>query len=273
MFWYNGNLIEDKTIELAIDDPGLIYGATVFTTLRVYNNCLESKLTNWHGHCQRLASSIKAFDWQEPDWERLRQGAEILVNTWPVLRIVIFADGREWITGRLLPSNLEQKQQEGVIVWLVDDSQFRRILPDRKTGNYLSAWLALQKAQKMGAAEAILIDEKGNWLETCTGNLWGWQDGHWWTPPVEAGILPGIMRSQLINHFQSHNKEVSQEPWTVNLVKGFEAIVYTNSVVEVIPIQKIITQTLDLPLSQYFTLEKSPEHIGLQQLRQFFTEI
>ncbi|HCF27363.1 MAG TPA: 4-amino-4-deoxychorismate lyase, partial [Cyanobacteria bacterium UBA11049] len=55
-----------------------------------------------------------------------------------------------------------------------------------------------------GAGEAILVDANGNWLETSTGNLWGWQNGCWWTPPLEAGILPGVVRQQLINWCQNH---------------------------------------------------------------------
>ncbi|MFB2975322.1 aminotransferase class IV [Microseira sp. BLCC-F43] len=66
----------------------------------------------------------------------------------------------------------------------------------------------MQQAQKYGAKEAILVDASGNWLETSTGNLWGWQDGRWWTPPVAAGILAGLIREQLINRLHSQNKKV-----------------------------------------------------------------
>lgn len=238
IFWYSGNLIQGKTLEIAIDDPGLLYGATVFTTLRVYDRDLDHPQTHWLAHLHRLTSSLQTFDWQLPDWEQVRQGAELLKAHFPVLRITLFPDGREWITGRNLPIDLTERQQEGIAAWVAEGGE--RSLPTHKTGNYLAAWLALNQAQKYGAKEAILIDESGNWLETSTGNLWGWRDGRWWTPPLEAGILPGLMREQLIARLDAKNETVGEEPWTADFVAGLEALAYTNSVVEIVPIHTIL---------------------------------
>lgn len=262
MFWYNGGLVEANSLELAIDEPGLLYGATVFTTLRVYHQSLESPLTNWSGHCDRLYSSLQVFGWQLPDTGRLRDGAQTLSAFYPVLRITIFPDGREWITGRCLPSDLAQRQQLGVTAWLADAPQYRRSLPEYKTGNYLSAWLAQQASRQLGAAEAILVDAHGNWLETSTGNLWGWKDGSWWTPPLEAGLLPGVVRSQLIVWLNAHGSAVREMSWDSKLVQEFEAIAYTNSVVELIPIHTV--------LQEHPTLTYDPFHPTLEQLRSLF---
>jgi branched-subunit amino acid aminotransferase/4-amino-4-deoxychorismate lyase len=251
IFWDDGNLIQAKTLELAIDAPGLLYGATVFTTLRVYEDSLDHPQTNWIGHLRRLRSSLQTFDWQLPDWERVRQGAELLKAHFPVLRITIFPDGREWITGRNLPVNLIEKQQYGIAAWVAERGDSTRSLPTHKTGNYLAAWLALNQAQKYGAKEAILIDESGNWLETSTGNLWGWRDGKWWTPPLEAGILPGLMREQLIARLHAENEIVGEEPWTADFVAGLEAIAYTNSVVEIVPIHTILRNRTTSPTTHY----------------------
>jgi 4-amino-4-deoxychorismate lyase len=242
MFWYNGKLIESQTLELDIYDPGLLYGATIFTTLRVYGGSLDSSLTNWQAHCDRLNSSLQYFAWEQPDWNRVRQGAESMLSHFPVLRITLFADGREWIIGRFLPENLSQMQKHGVACTIVLP-EFYRSLPSHKTGNYLSAWLAKINAQKLNFAEGILVDAQGNWLETTTGNLWGWQNGKWWTPPLTAGILPGIARQQLIEDLDKHQQVVQEEPWTSELVKSFEAIAYTNSVVEIIPIHTVYQPT------------------------------
>jgi 4-amino-4-deoxychorismate lyase len=196
---------------------------------------------------------------------RLRQGAELILQHFPVLRITIFPDGREWITGRLLPCNLTEKQTNGILA-AVSNIEFQRSLPNHKTGNYLSAWLALKSAQKLDAQEGILVDASGKWLETSTGNLWGWYLGNWWTPPLEAGILPGVMRSQIINWLDMQQVVVKQEPWTFEVVKRFEAIAYTNSVVEIIPIHTVIQPTGNSSIK----LEYNPYHRGFQQLRKLF---
>jgi 4-amino-4-deoxychorismate lyase len=246
LFWYKGKLIQGNVLELEIDDPGLLYGATVFTTLRVYQQSLDSRLTNWQAHCDRLHSSIQNFGWQQPDWEGLRNGAEKLLPSFPVLRITIFPDGREWITGRFLPADLKQRQQNGIIAWLADAPQFERSLPTHKTGNYLTAWMALNQAKLTGMQEAILVDAAGNWLETSTGNLWGWRDGRWWTPPLAAGILPGVMRSQIIDWQQRYYQPVGEVIWDKDWVQEVEAIAYSNSVVEVVPIHTVISQNCTL---------------------------
>ena len=253
-------------MELATDDPGLLYGATVFTTLRVYQQSLDSARTNWQGHCDRLDITLQTFKWQQPQWDRIRQGAEILMTRFPILRITLFPDGREWITGRNIPTDLPERQHHGVSVWLAAAEEFQRCLPGYKTGNYLSAWMAKNTAQHLGTGEAILVDANGNWLETSTGNLWGWQNGCWWTPPLEAGILPGVVRQQLINWCQNQNEQVREEPWSLEIVKRFEAIAYTNSVVEVIPIHKAIEQQGKRSLSY------DPYHPAFQILRSLFAK-
>ncbi|WP_042341353.1 aminotransferase class IV [Calothrix sp. PCC 7507] len=261
MYWYNGRIIQSQTLELNINDPGLLYGATVFTTLRVYGDSLDSSLTNWLMHCDRLQFSLQTFNWQQPNWHWVRQGAEIISANFPVLRITIFPDGREWITGRLLPHDLTDKQKNGSAC-AVAKSELYRSLPNHKTGNYLSPWLAKNSAQQLDAQEAILVDAAGNWLETSTGNLWGWRDGCWWTPPLTDLILPGIMRTQIINWLTNQQQQVKEEPWTAELVKGLEAIAYTNSVVEIIPIH-----TVKQPSG---SLQYDPYHFSFQQLRGLF---
>ena len=262
IFWYDGKLIESQTLELDINDPGLLYGATVFTTLRVYGDSLDHNLTNWQAHCDRLLFSLQSFGWQHPDWKCVRQGAEIILAHFPVLRITIFPDGREWIIGRFLPDDLTEKQRNGVSC-AVALPEFYRSLPSHKTGNYLSAWLAKTSVQPLKAQEAILVDAAGNWLETSTGNLWGWRDESWWTPPLSAGILPGIVRSQLVKWLHKHQQVVQEQPWTVEFVKGFEAIAYTNSVVEIIPIH-----TVHQPAG---SLQYNPYHLSFQLLKGLFS--
>lgn len=259
MFWYCGELIEGDTLPLNIYDPGLLYGATVFTTVRVYDRLLDHRLTHWLQHKNRLKHSLDTFGWQQPEWDRLRQGAEKLASFYAVLRVTIFADGREFILGRHLPPDLSLRQNEGIIAYL---ASFQSCLGNHKTGNYLTNYLALQKSLQLDAKEAILIDSQGKWLETSTGNLWGWQNGCWHTPPLTENILPGIARENLIKWLHSQGSQVRQIFWDRDFVEGLEAIAYSNSVVEVIPINQTITETRR---KHYQT-----NHLALEQLRSYF---
>jgi 4-amino-4-deoxychorismate lyase len=246
MYWYCGESIESQTIELDISDPGLLYGATVFTTFRTDRLVgLETRLLGEVGflidlHCDRLRLSIEDLGWLQPNWERVRSGVKCLTPEFPVLRITIFPDGRELITGRELPPNLATWQTEGVTV-IIADKQFTRSIPQHKTGNYLAPWLALQQARNNNIQEAILTNDLGDWLETTTGNLWGYRDGCWYTPPLSAGILPGIARSQIIRLLQRENKSVFEIDWDPEWVKDLDSIGYSNSVIHLIPINTVLT--------------------------------
>jgi 4-amino-4-deoxychorismate lyase len=234
MYWYCGESIESPTIALDISDPGLLYGATVFTTLRT------DALDIYELHCDRLRLSIEDLGWYQPNWARVRSGVQFLSSVFPVLRITIFPDGKELITGRALPPNLATWQTEGVTV-MIADSKFTRSLPQHKTGNYLAPWLALQQARNSNIQEAIITNDRGDWLETTTGNLWGYRDDCWYTPPLSAGILPGIARSQIIDRLKQANKPLAEIEWTAEWVKDLDSIGYSNSVIHLIPINTVLT--------------------------------
>jgi 4-amino-4-deoxychorismate lyase len=234
LYWYCGQSIESQTIALPINDLGLFYGATVFTTFRT------DALEVYDRHCERLRSSIDDFGWHQPDWARVQSGVECLKTEFPILRITIFPDGRELITGRDLPPNLATWQQDGITV-IIADRKFTRSLPQHKTGNYLAPWLALQQARNQNIQEAILTNDRGDWLETTTGNLWGYRDGCWYTPPLSAGILPGIARSQILQLLHQQSQKVLEIEWTAEWVKDLDSIGYSNSVIHLIPIHTVIT--------------------------------
>jgi 4-amino-4-deoxychorismate lyase len=254
LYWYCGNSIESGSIELDINDPGLLYGATVFTTFRT-DKLSES---GYALHCERLRISIDELDWIQPNWNQVRSGVESLIPHFPVLRIAIFPDGRELIVGRDLPPNLATWQQEGVKA-IIADRQFTRSFPQHKTGNYLAPWLALKQARDRDIQEAILTNDRGDWLETTTGNLWGYRDGCWYTPPLSAGILPGIARSQILTRLQQENRSVLEVEWNAEWVKGLEAIGYSNSVISFIPIHTVITSL--------GTLSYTAQHLAMTEVR------
>lgn len=241
--WFNGQLCLENALTFSLQDPAWLYGATVFTTLRVYDKTLRHPWTAWSAHIERMQRSLQTFDWQMPEWGAVQQGAETLAAIYPVLRLTVFPDGRSLITGRSLPSQLTQLQTQGVIVWVTDSPDYSRPFPGHKTGNYLGCWLALQAAQKCGAQEAILTNAQGHWLESSTGNLWGWCDGAWWTPPLASGILPGVVRSHMEAGLRRQDSSVITQPWEPAQVERFTTLAYTNSVVGVVPIRRILRRT------------------------------
>lgn len=262
MFFFDGELVEGDLISLPVNDPGLLYGATVFTTLRVYDGCLEHPLTNWDYHCDRTYDSIKMFDWEMPDWQRIREEVQYLTAYYPVLRITIFPDGKELILGRQLPDYLSQKQKEGITGKVIKDDLNNRSLPLHKTGNYLSPLFCLNSVKKEGFGEAILTNKNGHWLETSTGNLWGYVDGCWFTPLLSEGVLPGIARKVII---ENANFPIQQNIWTVDFINKLGAIAHSNSVIEIVPFKSIKWQEK--------ILNFDPQHPAITLLKNIFKTV
>ena len=60
---------------------------------------------------------------------------------------------------------------------------------------YDAAWRA---AEAQGAFDMLFCNERGELTEGARSNLFIKLDGHWYTPPLSAGLLPGVMRSVLL---------------------------------------------------------------------------
>ena len=262
--WFDGTYFPGDDLALAVNEPALLYGATVFTTLRVYGNNLDHPLTHWAAHQNRLTQALGDFSWPQPNWVQVRQGAAAVMADYPVVRITCFPDGRELVTGRHLSPELDQMQAQGIAVWIAEGELYQRSHPGYKTGNYLGAWLALQAAQNHGAKEAILTDSQGQWLETSTGNLWGWAVGQWHTPALGAGLLPGVTRLHLVHYLSQRGQPIREDPWPAAMIQTFEALAYSNSGVQVVPIHTV--------LGDRSRLEFDPKHPALEVLQAAFRE-
>lgn len=259
-YWFAGKLYEREQLSIAPGHPALAYGASVFTTMRVYEKDLGHPLTAWEMHCDRISHTLQSFHWPSPNWQHITAGCQTLLAQHPVLRLAVLADGNELITGRSLPPHLTQQQHQGVTAWVAQGDQYRRSLPEHKTSNYLPCWLAMQTAKTHGARDAILVNDADEWLETSTGNLWGYQAGRWYTPPVSAGLLPGIARERLLKALGK--QATTDTPWPPKLVQKFECLAYSNCVVGIMPIHTILFGNIKLNYSS--------THEGLSSLRQLF---
>ncbi|MEO0949224.1 MAG: aminotransferase class IV [Cyanobacteria bacterium J06641_5] len=233
MYWYGGELIDATQLTLSVDEPGLLFGATVFTTLRSRGG----QPVVWEAHRDRLNDSVRDLGWQLPDWERVESGLQEIAKLYPVVRVTLFPDGREWILGRSLPADLAIWQRDGARVIVLPN--VARSLPAHKTGNYLACWQVRAQARQQHAQEAIFTDASGAWLETSTGNLWGLHRGTWLTPPLAAGILPGIARSRLWETLIATGNIPATPFWDAELVAQLDAIAYSNCIVGVVPLREV----------------------------------
>lgn len=57
--------------------------------------------------------------------------------------------------------------------------------------------------------DVILVNERGQVTETTIANLAARVDGRWWTPPEDAGCLPGVERGRLLDLGRLHERALT----------------------------------------------------------------
>jgi para-aminobenzoate synthetase/4-amino-4-deoxychorismate lyase len=57
---------------------------------------------------------------------------------------------------------------------------------------------AIRTAVAQGAFDALFVNARGEVTEGARSNVLVKLDGQWWTPPLQCGVLPGVMRSRLL---------------------------------------------------------------------------
>jgi para-aminobenzoate synthetase/4-amino-4-deoxychorismate lyase len=125
-----------------------------------------------------------------------------------------------------------QALQPGPILWasdlLVTDttmSSTDRLLGHKVTRRklYDQAWLA---AEKLGAFDALFLNEQGFVTEGGRSNLFIKKDGRWLTPPLTSGCLPGVMRSIVLKDakYQAIEQNITRTD-----VLSAEEVIFTNA--------------------------------------------
>jgi para-aminobenzoate synthetase/4-amino-4-deoxychorismate lyase len=89
---------------------------------------------------------------------------------------------------------------------------------------------ALQQAQARGADEALCQNREGLLTEATRFNLFVRRDGQLLTPPVGAGLLPGILRAELLD-----TGAAMVWPLTVSDLTGADAVFLGNSARGLLP--------------------------------------
>jgi para-aminobenzoate synthetase/4-amino-4-deoxychorismate lyase len=61
---------------------------------------------------------------------------------------------------------------------------------------YDAAW---REAEKQGAFDMLFCNQRGELTEGGRSSVFVKLGGRWFTPPLDAGVLPGVMRAVLLN--------------------------------------------------------------------------
>lgn len=102
--------------------------------------------------------------------------------------------------------------KKGLKIGIYDEiPKANNILSQFKTGNSLPFILAGNYRKLMNWDDCLILNEKGNIVESLSSNLFLVKDGNLITPSLQNGAVAGIMRKQVIKIAQKLNIKVTEE--------------------------------------------------------------
>lgn len=108
-----------------------------------------------------------------------------------------------------------------------------------KSLNYVNNVLAKMEAQKAGADEAFMLDERGNIVEGTISNIFIVKHGAIYTPPKEAPILQGLTRNLVMRLAKQSAFRVVEKNITPKELYTADECFITFSGPGIVPITKI----------------------------------
>ncbi len=116
----------------------------------------------------------------------------------------------------------------------VPDEEPVSLVVDEEPVDSRSTWLrhkttwrqvyAARRRRHPQAGDVVLVNERGEVTETTVANLAVRIEGAWWTPPLDAGCLPGIERGRLLE-----SGEIQERPMTPAVLRAAEEILLISS--------------------------------------------
>jgi len=211
-------------------DDGLLYGIGFFETINILEGaCFLSE------HVNRINVSLEAFRIDRRLTEAcLRQ--LIAAHNWHniVLKIVI----TKYNTLAIIRMNpyTELHYQDGFSLTQSDVTKSTHSAFIRhKSLNYGENLWALKGAKKAGYNDCLFANEFGNVTESSVANLFIIENNQMITPPLSEGLLPGIIRSKMLQIYS-----VREEAITPERILKCDGAFLTNSIVGVIKVSAYV---------------------------------
>jgi branched-chain amino acid aminotransferase len=214
----NGRMFDQEHAVISVFDHGFLYGEGVYETLRTYNG----QPFLFDRHMRRLRRSAEMLALPVPLGD-----AEVDARFRETMRAAGLGDGpdREAYLRILVTRGVGELTydpaacptssvvviakphvepprevfEKGVRVSLVDivRNHPHTVNPLIKSNNLINNALAMQEAFRRGGFEGVMRNYKGELAECTQSNLFVVKNGAALTPPIAAGLLPGITREFL----------------------------------------------------------------------------
>lgn len=263
MLWHEGSLGAETRAPFDLTDRGLCLGDGVFDTALA----LDGRVAFEDAHVARLVAGARSLGFPL-DPEAVRTGMRALAATGPRLAIRTTATRGSGPRGLRPPADPHPVLYATAAassaalafaplsLWPTPITRNETSPAARlKTLGYLDAVLAAHDAAAAGFDEALFRNTQGHVACAGTGNLFGIFGDRLVTPPLEDGVLAGIVRAEILS--LAPNLGLTAEARTLSFAELLraDAVFLTNSLRLLAPVRAIGT-----------TLFASASHPGLGRL-------
>ncbi len=245
--WLNGDLVDARTATFDLSDRGLLLGDGVFDTALVVEGSMvyrDQHLSRLHDACRAIGVGIgrdelaAAMNIAAQD---VPLGvSRVTVTRGPGPRGLAPQDGAR---PTIIASNMTLPPDigfQGVTLW---PSAIRRneMSPSSrlKTLGYLDAILATREARDRGFDEPLLLNTSGRAACSGSGNLFLLNERTLATPPLEEGVMPGVLRAVVMRLAPELGLEVRERTMSLTEVANADAVFLTSSLKLVAPVNAV----------------------------------
>ena len=252
----NGRITDAASATISVFDHGFLYGEGVYETLRTYDRVPFL----WDRHMRRLRQSSALMALPVPfDDRQLLSAVEKtmaahagLVEAY--IRVLLTRGVGELtynpaatptpttvIIVKPFPAPPERTFTEGLKLALVTVRRNHPLAlnPMIKSNNLINNALAMQEALRSGADEALMRNQAGDIVECSQSNFFIVRDGALLTPPLTAGLLPGITREYVMEIAASVGVPAREQRLTPDDLRTAEEAFITGTTREVTPVVRV----------------------------------
>lgn len=258
--WANGKLVDWNDAKVHVLTHGLHYGTGIFEGIRCYETKLGPAVFRLKDHLDRLEASAKILNMKLPytESELARAIKEVIsqndLKSCYIRPIAFFGVSGIGVNPVGYPVDVfiaafdfgaylgEEGLKNGI---RVATSSWRRISPaslatlGKICGHYVNSALAITEAKAGGYDEAILLNEDNFVAEGSGENIFIVKDDVIKTPPISAGILPGITRDTVITLARNEEFVVQETNITRSELYVADEVFMTGTAAEITPIKEI----------------------------------
>jgi branched-chain amino acid aminotransferase len=258
----NGRISSEREATISVFDHGFLYGEGIYETLRTYYGypfLLDRHLRRLRNSARMMVLDLPFTDEQIAAHIQKTMTAAELKGSEAYIRLLV-TRGIGALTydpaATPTPSVViivkphedlpPEVYEHGVRVVIVDvvRNHPETVNPMIKSNNLMNSALAAQQALRRGGFEAVMRNYRGELAECSTANLFIVKEGAALTPPLDAGLLPGITREFLFEIGRDAGIPVREQVLhDDDLFEADEALL-TSTTRELVPIVTVDDRTI-----------------------------